>query len=202
MSLNERTPIIRKNNSRVYNVYGDGNLKIAYNLADMNLGLVNKTRNTGFVPPKGLFSKRKHPETVNSRFNDGFFPNAKAASMLEHGWRQAEQLEDLHAGKKGLLTFDDEPGKEVEVIEGHHGIPVPVTATTGWTKYGYTFKEIGSEDSKPLELLEKDRHTKWDFYLPTKPVPFTPRAPNVGQRSSKKRKVKKGRKTRKMCRKD
>jgi len=191
MSLNERTPIIRKKKTDLYKVYGD--LKIAYNLEDLNLGLVNKTRNTGFVPPKGLFSKRKHPETVNSRFNDGFFTNAKAASMLEHGWRQAEQLEDLHAGKTGLLTFDDGPEMEVEVIEGHHRIPVPVTATTGWTKYGYTFKEI----VKPLELLEKDRHTKWNFYLPTKPVPFTPRAPNVGQRSSKKRKVKKGRKTRK-----
>ena len=196
MSLNERTPIFRKNNSHIYNVYGDGNLKIAYNLEHMNLGLVNNTRNTRFVLPKGVLSKRVDPETVNSRFNDGFFPNAKEASMLEMGWRQAERLEDFHAGNKGLLTFDDELGKYVEVIKGHHRISV---TPKGGVIYGYTFKEIDTEDSKPWEweLPVRTRYTEWNFYLPTKPVPFVPKASRGG---SKKRRNKKSKKTRRNLR--
>lgn len=202
-SDNEGTPRVRKKKTGVYKVYDD--LNIEYNLDDINLGLVNQTRNTGFVPPEGTFSKREDRATVNSKFNDGFFTNAKAASMLERGWRQAElngepKLNDFREGVAGLLTIDDGPELDVEVIEGFHGIHIPVTPTTGWTTYGYTFKELGKEDSEVLELLEKHRHNKWDFYIRTAPVPFTPRAPTRKRGGSKQRKVKRGKKTKKMRR--
>ena len=203
-SENGGTPRVRKKKTNVYKVYDD--LNIEYNLDDINLGLLNQTRKTGFVPPEGIFSKREHRDTVNSRFNDGFFTNAKAASMLERGWRQAElngepKLDDFRKGETGLLTIDDGPELEVEVIEGFHRIHVPVTPTTGWTVYGYTFKELGKEESQTLELLEKHRHSKWNFYIRTRPVPFTPLAPSRKRGGSRQRNVKKGRKTRKMRRK-
>jgi len=186
----------------VYNAFDAerNGISIEYNADNINLTLLNQTRKTGFVLPKGVSSKREHRDTVNSKFNDGFFTNAKAASMLEWGWRQAE-TKDIRKGVTGLLILDDDPEMKVEVTEGFHGIYFPVTPTAGWTKYGYTFKETGKKDSQPLELLDKDRPRKWNFYLRTTPVPFTPRVPRGARGGSKKRKVKKGRKTRKMRRK-
>jgi len=151
----------------------------------------------------------KEDHALNSRIYGRFFTNAKKASMLEHGWRQAgitNGINDIHIGATGILRFDasEDPVMEVEVIEGHHRISVN---PMGGVKYGYTFKELGKEDSQPFELNNEDRGEKWEFYIRTTPVPFTPvdplRARATGREEcriaggSKKGKVKKGRKTRK-----
>ena len=169
----------------------DGKVRI---LNDMNLGLVNQTRNTGFVLPEGVFNTKGNRPTINST-NDSFFPNAKAASMLERGWVKSLSLKK---GARGLIALKDGPEMEVEVIEGFRGIPVGKDASGNIiTDIACTVKEIGKEDSESYNFSLLYIGREWNFYIRTAPVPFTPHAQGGGQRGSKKRKVKKGRKTRK-----
>ena len=55
---------------------------------EINLSLLNRSRNIGFVPPEGAFSKKDPRNTLESSHwgKAPFFPNAKPASMLERGW--------------------------------------------------------------------------------------------------------------------
>ena len=87
-------------------------------LNDINLGLVNQKRNTGFVPPEGVFNTKGERTTINSS-NHSFFPNAKAASMLERGWVRTPFMKK---GDRGLIVLKDGPEMEVEVIEGFNTV--------------------------------------------------------------------------------
>ena len=192
-SENGGTPMVRK--PKTYINEKDGKEKI---LNDMNLGLVEQVRNTGFVPPEGVFNTKGNRPTINST-NDSFFPNAKAASMLERGWVKSLSLKK---GARGLIALKDGPEMEVEVIEGFHRIPVGEDASGNIiTDIACTVKEIGKEDSESYNFSLLYIGREWNFYIRTAPVPFTPRAQGGAGGGSRKRKVKKARKTRKMRRK-
>jgi len=188
-SENGGTPRVRT--PKTYINEKDGKEKI---LNDINLGLVNQKRNIGFVPPEGVFNNKGHRTTINSS-NQSFFPNAKAASMLERGWVRTPFMKK---GDRGLIVLKDGPEMEVEVIEGFRRIPIGKDASGNIiTVIECTVKEIGKEDGESYNFSFLYIRKEWDFYVRTAPVPFTPRAQGGAGGGSKKRKVKNSRKTRK-----
>ena len=140
---------------------------------EINLNLIKSTRKKGFVPPKGIFSNKENRSTLESRYwgNAPFFTNAKPAAMLERGWMRSLSL---LKGQRGLLTIKDGPEVEVKVLEGLH-----YNLLTG--KKFFTVIELGSSTREPIDLPVDSWHEEWDFYIPTKPIPFIPRHKSLAQ---------------------
>ena len=153
---------------------------------DINLSLIMERRRRGFILPESILNKMKNRPALESRYwgNAPFFSNAKPAAMLERGWMRSLTL---IKGQRGLLTIKDGPEMQVEVMESLHWVPESENNV-------YTVKDLSSLETFDLPLI--NRHEEWEFYIATKPVPFTPRVPRSGRGGSKKRKVKNGKKTR------
>jgi hypothetical protein len=152
----------------------------------INLELIKRTRKNGFVPPEGIFSKKENRSTLESRYwgNAPFFTNAKPAAMLERGYIRSLTL---IRGQRGLLTIKDGPEMQIEVVEGLHWVPESNNNV-------YTVKDLSSSDIFDLPLIS--RHEEWEFYIATKPIRFIPRILRGVRGGSKKRKIKRGKKTR------
>ena len=145
---------------------------------EINLSLVNTNgRRVSRFPP-GTFTRRNHT-TLESRQwgNTPFFTNAKPASMLERGWLRARG--QLKISQRGLFVDKDGSEEEVELVDiEHRAFPARGRIFTFMDKSGKTF-DIG----------DTNRFEEWDFYYPTKPVPFTPRKGGKKTRKSKKTKT-------------
>jgi len=123
----------------------------------LNENLMNKTlhRRKGF--PLGIFRKNNR-NTVESKYwgETPFFENAKAASMLEKGWKMSEGI--IKPGENGLYIEDDGPTFEAKL-----------DSVNGNT---YIFK---TKAGKLIKASQSNRFEDWNFYYPTKPVAFVPR---------------------------
>jgi hypothetical protein len=144
---------------------------------EINLSLVNT--NGKRVPkfPAGTFSQRNHTTTLESKYwgNTPFFTNAKPASMLERGW--VREMGQLKISQKGLFVDKDGSEEEVQLLLiNYKKSPERGRIFTFLDKEGHTFDKD-----------DTNRFEEWDFYSPTKPVPFTPRKGGKKTRKSKKR---------------
>ena len=140
---------------------GEVNLRPTLNESLMNTRLKRRLR-----VPNGVFSRKNNRNTLESRQwgNTPFFTNAKPTSMLEKGWVRSR--EKLKAGEKGLLTYNDGPQFDVEVVNRKLKVVKSVT----WNIYSFK-----NNDGKVFDLDDRDRFEGWDFYTPTNPVPFVPK---------------------------
>lgn len=142
----------------------------------LNKNLINMKSNRQEGFPNGTFSKRNTRTTLNSRTwgKPPFFTNAKPASMLERGWIKSRGY--IRSNKPGLYTVKDGPEFEVKVLDAvdtdfgrYHGMMY-----TFETKSGETFKSG-----------DNTRNEEWDFYYPTKAVPFSPRKGGTKRKNRK-----------------
>ena len=145
---------------------------------EINLSLVNTNGKRVSRFPPGTFSGR-NGTTLESRQwgNTPFFTNAKPASMLERGWVRVRG--QIKISQQGLFVDKDGSEEEVELVDiAYRAFPGRGRIFTFMDKSGKTF-DIG----------DTNRFEEWDFYSPTKPVPFTPRKGGKKTRKSKKRKT-------------
>jgi len=142
----------------------------------IHLSLVDQKIKRGPTFPVGTFSNNSMRSPLMSRRwgKAPFFSNAKPASMLERGLKRSTQV--LVPGQKGIITINDGPQEEVEVVSVTTKLlPKKVSV--------YTFKNSSGE------LFEKDdwdRFEEWDFYMVTEAKPFVPKVRKGGKKKSRK----------------
>ena len=132
----------------------------------MNEKLMNTKSNRRRGFPNGIFSRRNNRNTMNSRQwgNTPFFTNAKPTSMLEKGWVRSR--DKLKVGEKGLLTYNDGPQFDVEVVNKK----LKIFKSVPWAIYSFK-----NNNDEVFELDDRDRFEEWDFYTATNPVAFVPK---------------------------
>lgn len=155
------------------------------------------------VFPKGVFRKNNRL-TVNSK-DPGGFPNAKAASMLEKGWREMN-IDEFDVNIEGtysrrtdvlekdivvLISNDDGPEYEAKLISYKAGSKFAYRA-----KDIFTFQSLDSTKTWSYTRGELS-HEKIRVYVKTDPVPFVHRPFVPRHRSRMQRQTRRQRKQRK-----
>lgn len=143
---------------------------------ELNEKLLNRRVKRELPFPPGTFSNNSHRSPLMSRRwgRPPFFTNAKPASMLERGLKRNKEA--LVPGQKGILTTNDGPEEEVQVVSvSRKQSPKKVNV--------YTFMNSSGEIFDKDDL---DRFEEWDFYTVVEPKPFVPRKGGAKRKSKRK----------------